>query len=80
MKKMIFRATHGQSLVHFQPYVLNGVDKSAYLIVFSMPGSLEKVQRICDTFMGERFEIEDMSKLDEILDNCSSDIKRAKDL
>ena len=52
LKRMIFRGTHGQALVHFKPYKIDGVEKAAYLIVFSMAGNVDRVMKICDSFMG----------------------------
>ena len=38
MKKMLFRITRGKALTHFKPFVQDGVEKVAYLVVFSAAG------------------------------------------
>jgi len=71
---MIFRATHGRALAHFWPYQLNGIEKAAYLVVFSMPGQFERVAKIVDSFLGSRFEIQDMNGLDRLMEDMSTKI------
>jgi len=62
MKKMLFRSTRGLALTHFHCYTQSGIEKAAYLVVFSsMGGNQEKVKKICDSFMGQRFDIPNMS-------------------
>jgi len=58
MRKMLFRATRGQALTHFRTFEQDDVQKVAYLVVFQAMGKgRDKIQRICDSFMGQRFEI-----------------------
>lgn len=53
----------------------------AYLVVFSAGGgNRERVQKICDSFMGQRFEIPDMTGLDEVLFEIKTKITKSKDL
>ena len=53
MKKMLFRATRGMALTHFEEFDYQGELKCAYLVMFSGVGRYrEKIQKICDTFMG----------------------------
>jgi vacuolar-type H+-ATPase subunit I/STV1 len=68
MKKMLFRITRGKALTHFKDFDQDGQQKVAYLVVFSAAGgNKERVQKVCDSFMGQRFEIPDMNNLDEVL-------------
>jgi len=65
MKLMLFRITRGRALTHFRPYTQNNVEKVAYMVVFSAAGgNLDRVQKICDSFLGQRFEIPDMNTLE----------------
>lgn len=58
MKRMLFRATRGMALTHFSSFEHEGELKCAYLVMFSGVGRFrERIQKICDTFMGQRFEI-----------------------
>ena len=53
MKRMLFRATRGMALTHFNDFEQHGEQKSAYLVMFSGVGRFtERIQKICDTFMG----------------------------
>lgn len=66
MKRMLFRATRGQALTHFRYFLQDGVGKVTYLVVFqSMGKSKDRIQRICDSFMGQRFEIPNLASLPE---------------
>ncbi len=64
-KKLIFRATRGNALTYFddfdQPikdYYGNGTQKSVYVVIFQEGSSVrEKIIKICDSFLGERFDI-----------------------
>jgi len=68
MKRMLFRATRGMALTHFQEFDYNGELRCAYLVMFSGVGKFrERIQKICDTFMGQRFEIPDIDSLGRVL-------------
>ena len=81
MKKMLFRITRGKALTHFKPYIQDGIEKVAYLVVFSAAGgNKERVQKICDSFMGQRFEIPDMNGLDEVILEIKGKISKSRAL
>lgn len=81
MKKMLFRITRGKALTHFNPFMQEGVEKVAYLVVFSAAGgNKERVQKICDSFMGQRFEIPDMNTLEEVLFEIKGKVAKSKAL
>ena len=76
-KKLIFRATRGNALTYFddfqQPikdYYGNECQKSVYVVIFQDGSSVrDKILKICDSFMGERFEIPEggiSNKINEI--------------
>jgi len=76
-KKLIFRSTRGNALTYFddfqQPikdYYGNECHKSVYVVIFQDGSSIrDKILKICDSFMGERFEIPEggiANKINEI--------------
>lgn len=65
---MIFRATRGKALTFCQDFNQNGVMKCSYMVVFQdMSGTSERVQKICDSFMGQRFDVPAMHKIMEVV-------------
>lgn len=64
-KKLIFRATRGNALCYFDDFRVpikdfygNECHKSVYVVIFQEGGSIrEKIIKICDSFLGERFDI-----------------------
>jgi hypothetical protein len=78
MKKMLFRSTRGLALTHFKLYSQNEVEKAAYLVVFSgSGGNYDRVKKICDSFMGQRFDIPDMNQLDNKRMDVENNIKKS---
>lgn len=69
LKKLLFRATRGKALTFFQDFQLDQKytqqtkstslkDKSVYIVVFQEGRQMrERIMRICDSFLGQRFEI-----------------------
>lgn len=81
MRRMLFRATRGQALTHFRQFDQDGVSKVTYLVVFqSMGKSKDRIQRICDSFMGQRFEIPNLSSLNERARETQDEIAKSKQL
>ena len=81
MKKMLFRSTRGLALTHFKPYTQNEIEKAAYLVVFSgAGGNYDRVKKICDSFMGQRFDITDMNQLDNKRMEVEQNIKKSENL
>jgi len=81
MKKMLFRSTRGLALTHFRCYSQNDIEKAAYLVVFSgAGGNYDRVKKICDSFMGQRFDIPNMNQLDNKRMDVESNIKKSQDL
>jgi len=79
MRKMLFRATRGQALTHFRQFEQEGVQKVAYLVVFQAMGKgKDKIQRICDSFMGQRFEIPNPQSLGERATETHNEIRKSK--
>lgn len=81
MKKMLFRITRGKALTHFREFMQDGVEKVAYLVVFSSAGgNKERVQKICDSFMGQRFEIPELNTLEEVSYEVKEKINKSRNL
>ena len=79
MRRMLFRATRGQALTHFSPYDQDGQLKVSYLVVFqSMGRTRDRIQKICDSFMGQRFEIPDLRSLAERAQSTEEQIRKSK--
>ena len=67
LKKLLFRATRGKALTFFKDFEVNAGDiakhksKTVYIIVFQDGRQLrDKIVRICDSFMGQRFDLPPM--------------------
>lgn len=81
MKRMLFRATRGMALTHFNDFEQHGELKSAYLVMFSGVGRFtERIQKICDTFMGQRFEIPNLATLDAVMEENANEIRKSEEI
>ncbi|CAI2384126.1 unnamed protein product [Moneuplotes crassus] len=76
-KKLIFRATRGNALTYFEDfdnpikdYDGKEIQKSVYVVIFQEGDTIkEKIVKICDSFLGEIFDIPTggiQEKIDEI--------------
>lgn len=59
MQRMLFRITRGKALTHFSDdFEQGGIQKVVYMVVYQDgPVIRDRVSKICDSFMGSRFEI-----------------------
>jgi hypothetical protein len=72
LKRLLFRATRGKALIFFQDIVNDPnapnakaiakfsklINKAVYIVVFQDgPQIRQRIMRICDSFMGQRFDI-----------------------
>jgi hypothetical protein len=67
LKKLLFRATRGKALTYFKEFPLPRTRvqgqwvtkyKAVYIVVFQEGRQIrEKITRICDSFMGQRFDL-----------------------
>jgi len=62
MERLLFRITRGKTLTHFSENCKQGKEqKVVYLVVYQHGSNIrDRVQKICDSFMGSRFEIPDI--------------------
>lgn len=69
------------ALTHFSDFEHEGELRCAYLVMFSGVGQFrERIQKICDTFMGQRFEIPNLQTLDSVLLENEEEIAKSKDI
>jgi V-type H+-transporting ATPase subunit a len=81
LSKMLFRLTRGKALTFFLDFTQGGTKKSVYIVVFQdYGGSFARVQKICDSFMGERFEIPPLHKIATEVAQVSAEIIRSRGL
>lgn len=67
LKKLLFRATRGKALTSFTEFPLPrqkikgqwvNKNKAVYIVVFQEGRQIrERITRICDSFMGQRFDL-----------------------
>ena len=76
MNRIIFRSTKGKSYVHVQEIEKDEDDendtsrrRSVYIIVY-WDGEFikDKIKRICDSFVGQRFDLPGFSEIDAKID------------
>ena len=68
LRKLIFRSTKGKSYMYISGYEdraeVGNARRSVYIIVFQNgPHIKEKIERICDAFPGQRYEIPELSQI-----------------
>lgn len=88
MKRLVFRATKGKSFVFTQDFfdANNASDvaratKSVYIIMYWDGESIrEKIQRICDSFTGNRYEIPNMNQMDSEIQRVNQRIEDARNV
>jgi vacuolar-type H+-ATPase subunit I/STV1 len=73
LKKLLFRATRGKALTFFEDFELPIKDssgrlktKSVYIVVFQEGRQIrDRIVRICDSFMGQRFDLPPLSGIEQ---------------
>jgi len=75
MKKLLFRVTRGKALTHFYPFEQDGQMKATYMVVYQ-DGQIirERVLKICESFMGQRFEVPAMTDMADAVRKVKKDI------
>ena len=62
-KRIVFRSTKGKSFVHTEQ-VSDEDKKSVYIVTFQDGGFLrDKIQKICDSFSGQRYDLPEVTEL-----------------
>lgn len=88
LKRLVFRATKGKSFVFTQDFFdqANGqqvarATRSVYIIMY-WDGDLvrDKIQRICDSFTGNRYELPDMSQMQSEIARVTQRIEDARNV
>jgi len=58
-----------------------GVSKSAYIVVFQdLSNTAERVQKICDSFMGQRFDIPELGRVLEVTRTTQQEMDKSRQL
>lgn len=70
LKKLLFRATRGKALTFYEDFEVSSSTaakpkcKSVYIVLFQEGRQLrEKIIRICDSFMGQRFDLPEVDQI-----------------
>jgi vacuolar-type H+-ATPase subunit I/STV1 len=83
-KRLIFRSTKGKSFVHTEQFIDqddpdNKDQKSVYIVTFQDGGFLrDKIQRICDSFSGQRYDLPEVTELQPQIQRMQSSIQNQK--
>lgn len=86
-KRLIFRATRGNALCHFKDFDSpiidfygNEIHKCVYVVLFPEgEATREKINRICDSFLGEKYDIP-IGNIDEKIQEVNNKIKETKNI
>jgi V-type H+-transporting ATPase subunit a len=86
-KRLIFRATRGNALAHFRDfdapmfdYYGNQIFKTVYVVMFPDGAAIKnKLSKICDSFMGEKYDIPS-SDIDDKINEVNQKIKETKNI
>ena len=86
-KNLIFRATRGNALTYFQDFEKpivdfygNTVMKSVYVLMFPDGEAIkEKLNRLCDSFLGEKYEIP-LGDIDQKIQEVTGKIKETRQI
>ena len=87
LKKLLFRATRGKALTYFADFQVSGganattIDKSVYIVVFQEGSTVrEKILRICDSFMGQRFDLPPLQLIQQKIQEVERNIHESRQL
>ena len=85
LRRLIFRSTKGKSYMHVQKYNhdddddMSKSEKSVYIIVFWDGQHIrEKIQRVCDSFQGQRYDLPEISEINTQINKLADSIKNAR--
>jgi hypothetical protein len=90
LKKLLFRATRGKALTYFKEFNLPRMriagewvekQKAVYIVVFQEGRQIrEKITRICDSFMGQRFDLPPLAGIPPKIQEVKMSIAESKSL
>lgn len=87
LKKLLFRATRGKALTFFHDFEIQvpGMEKpkgkTVYIVVFQEGRQLrDRIVRICDSFMGQRFDLPPMGSIEQKIQEVRKNIEESKNL
>lgn len=83
----MFRATRGKALTYFKdfeilaPGMQKPKSKTVYIVVFQEGRQLrDRIVRICDSFMGQRFDLPSMGNIEQKMQEVRKNIEESKNL
>lgn len=86
LKRLLFRATRGKALTHFSDFEADNssgkkIGKSVYIVVFQDGRQIrDRIVRICDSFLGQRFDLPPISMMKQKIDEVRRNIFESKNL
>ena len=85
LKRLIFRSTKGKSYVFMRDYVddvqVGRHAKSVYIVVFWDGKNIrDKIQKICDSFSGNRYELPEFSSIPNKIQEIENSIQSASNV
>ena len=83
LRRLIFRSTKGKSYMYIQEYDDRSAAKkrSVYIIVFWDGDHIrDRIQKICDSFSGQRFDLPDLREIQPQIEKVESSITDAKNI
>jgi len=85
LRRLIFRSTKGKSFMFIQEYdgdsSVQKAKRSVYIIMYWDGQHIrDRIQKICDTFSGERFELPDLGQIDNDIRRVEGNITDARNV
>lgn len=84
-RKLIFRATKGKSFMYTEQFIdaedPDAKPRSVYIITYYDGAHIrEKIQRICDSFSGQRFNLPEIQQIGEQIQRMADSIKNQRNV
>jgi hypothetical protein len=85
LRRLIFRSTKGKSYMYISAYDdqadVGNARRSVYIITFQNgPHIKEKIERICDSFSGQRYELPPLAEIPSNIQKVGNSIADARNV
>jgi hypothetical protein len=81
MKKLLFRSTQGKAVTYFREFKQGDVLKAAYMVIFNdTPSARTRVTKVCESFMGQRFDVPALAELPKMIVETEKNIRDSADM
>jgi V-type H+-transporting ATPase subunit a len=81
MKKLLFRRTQGKAVTYFREFKQGDVLKAAYMVIFNdTPSARNAVTKVCESFMGQRFDVPALAELPKMIVETEKNIRDSADM